>query len=92
MKPVVVLASFERSLKRLDPQDQEKVIAALEDFLQSRALGALRPGHGFKKLDRTKYEFRVDIRLRVLLREVPEAICLFFVGGHDDVRRLLKAG
>ena len=90
MKSVVPLASFERCLKRLDPQAKNKVKAALEEFNKFIGTGHPIKGLGFKKINHDKYEFRVDIHLRVAVKIDHDICYLVLVGNHDDIRKYLK--
>jgi hypothetical protein len=48
-------------------------------------------GSGFKKINHDKFEFRVDIRIRVILKVEGDDYYLVLVGNHDDVRRYLRS-
>ena len=90
MKRVLILPSFERSLKRLTPQDRKKLSRSLEAFNSFLLSGDLPPGLGFKKINHDKYEFRADIRLRVILKAENDDYYLVLVGNHDEVKRYLR--
>ena len=90
MKKVVVLPSFERSLERLAVHEKRLLAKSLEmlnDFLVS---GRAPFGFRLKKIDSDKFEFRVDIRLRVIIQITPDAAYLVLVADHDQIRRYLK--
>jgi len=90
MKSIVPLASFERCLKKLDPQAKIKLKGSLEKFNQFIVSGNPFKGLGFKKINHDKFEFRVDIHLRVVVK-IEEDICyLVLVGNHDEIRKYLK--
>jgi len=91
MKPVIFLPSFDRSFRKLPAALQEKTTVASGKFFDFLASGQLSPGLGYKKLGGNKYEFRVDIRLRVVIRDDEDAVCFLIVGDHEDVRRLLRS-
>ncbi len=90
MRKVAVLPSFERSLNKLSPSQRKQLTESLHAFNHFLATGELLPALGFKKIDRDKYEFRVDIRLRVVLKAEGDTFYLIFVGSHEDVKRYLK--
>ncbi len=90
MKKVVVLPSFERSVKKLSPQDKKKLAESLEDFNSFLVSGEASHGFGFKKINHDKYEFRVDLRLRVIVKVETDAYYLVLVGSHDEVKRYLR--
>jgi len=91
IKELVVLPSFERSVKKLAVDERKKLSDALEKFNHSFSSGELTPGLGFKKINHDKYEFRVDIRLRVVLKQNHEILYLVLVGNHDDIRKYLRS-
>lgn len=90
MKKVVPLPSFERTVKRLNPQAKELLVKSLEAFNSFLLFGRLPAGFRFKKINHDKYEFRVDVRLRVVVKEEGEVFYLVLVGNHDEVRRYLR--
>ena len=90
MKNIIVLSSFERSLKKLSNNDRKLLVAALEKFNRFLSTGDIPAGLGFKKINHDKYEFRVDLRLRVVFKQDPEAVYLVLAGSHDEVRKYLR--
>lgn len=84
------LSSFERSVKK--PGVLEKALVSdsllkLYDFLQT---GETSSGPHFKKINHDKYEFRVDIRLRVVVKKEGNIYYLVLAGGHDKIRQYLR--
>jgi mRNA-degrading endonuclease RelE of RelBE toxin-antitoxin system len=91
MKSIVLLPSFDRCFKKLDPQAKNRVTDAIKAFDKFLLSGDLTKGPGFKKINHDKYEFRVDIHLRVAMK-IDQNVCyLVLVGSHDDIRKYLKA-
>ena len=90
MKQIIALPSFERSFKKLDSHAKKKVIESLEEFNEFLVTGKVSVGLGFKKINHDKYEFRVDIRLRVVMKVEGNIFYLVLVGNHDEVRRYLR--
>lgn len=90
MKQLVILPSFERSLKKLDSLSKTKILETLEEFNEFLVSGKMPVGFGFKKINHGKYEFRVDIRLRVIMKSEGNIFYLVLVGNHDEVRRYLR--
>ena len=74
----------------MTPGDRRKLTEALEKFNHFFLTGELGAGFGFKKINHDKYEFRIDIRQRVVFKQDHDAVYLVLVGGHDDVRKYLK--
>ena len=90
MKRVLILSSFERSVKKLTRQDKNKLAERLEAFNLFLVSGELPAGFGFKKINHDKYEFRVDIKLRVVVRVEGDDYYLVLAGNHDEVKRYLR--
>jgi mRNA-degrading endonuclease RelE of RelBE toxin-antitoxin system len=90
MKRILVLPSFEHSLRKLTPRDRESVSQSLEAFNVFLSSGDAPLGFGFKKTNRNKYELRVGIKLRVVVKVEGEDYYLVLVGSHDEVKRYLR--
>ena len=85
-----ITPSFRRSIKKLSSQDREKSIEAVElffDFLMGKEVPR---GLGYKKLAPDIFEFRADIRLRIVGIVEGDQYYLYAVGSHDQVRRFLR--
>ncbi len=84
------LASYERSLKKLDAEIKNKVKTAVNkcvDFFE----GGHRPkGLGLRRLSKHIWEIRVDLKIRVVFRLERDLVQLGLVGSHDDIKRFLK--
>ena len=90
MKRILILPSFRRSVKKLTRQDKENLAESLEIFNSFLLTGELPAGFGFKKINHDKYEFRIDIRLRVVVKVEGENYYLVLTGNHDDVKKYLR--
>lgn len=90
MKKVLILPSFERSVKRLSPQEKSWLAERLEAFNSFLISGSAPYGFRFKKIHHDKYEFRINIRLRVVVKAEADSYYLVLAGEHDEVRRYLK--
>lgn len=90
MKRVVILPSFARTFKKLDVVAGGKVVASLEQFNAFLASGQVSAGLGFKKINHDKYEFRVDMRLRIVMKLEKDIFYLALVGNHDAIRKYLR--
>ena len=66
MKKFSILPSFERSVKKLTSQEKEQLAKSLETLNNFLITGQAPYGFRFKKINHNKYEFRVDIRPRVV--------------------------
>ena len=90
MKRILILSSFERSVKKLARQDKQNLAESLDAFNSFLLSGELPAGFGFKKINHDKYEFRVDLRLRVIVKAVDGDYYLVLAGSHDEVKRYLR--
>jgi len=90
MKRILILPSFERSVKKLTPLDKKKLAQSLEEFNSFLVSGDTPSGFGFKKINHDKYEFRIDIRLRIVVKVEDEDYYLVLAGNHDQVRKYLR--
>ena len=90
MKRVFPLATFERMARKLVGPEKEALRDGLRNFNQFLVTGALVPGLGYKKIAESKFEFRVGLKLRVLVKMEGENYYLAFLGNHDDIKRYLK--
>lgn len=90
MKRILILPSFERSVKKLARHGKNNLAESLEAFNSFLLSGELPAGFGFKKINHDKYEFRVDIRLRVVIKVQGDDYYLVLAGNHDDVKRYLR--
>ena len=89
MKIVKILPSFERSLKKLSFRDKNNLKETLTQFNDFIVSDVLPAGLGFKKINHDKYEIRVDIRIRIIVKIDKEYVYLVLAGSHDDVKRYL---
>lgn len=90
MKKISILPSFERSVKRLSRQDKKQLSESLEIFNTYLLTGEAPFGFRFKKINHDKYEFRITIKLRVIIKIANNDVYLVLAGNHEDVKRYLK--
>lgn len=90
MRKLAVSGHFQKQLKKLHRQDQEKVTAALKTFLGSLQKGNSPAGLGFKKINGDKYEIRVDLRNRIVMKLDGDTFVCHLVGNHEAVKRYLR--
>jgi len=90
MKKIVVLPSFERSFNKLSAQEKKLTTESLKRFNFMLVSKKIFVGLGFKKINHDKYELRVNIRLRVIIKSEKDAYYLVLVGSHDEVRKYLR--
>ena len=90
MKRLAASTHFQKQLKKLSPHDQQKVSGALKGLLSALHAGALPAGYGFKKINGDKYELRVDLRTRIVMKADGDTLVCHLIGNHDEVRRFLR--
>jgi len=81
---------FQKQLKKLPKKDQEKAVAALKRLRAALQSGTPAQGLGFKKINGDKYEFRVDLKKRIVMQSDGDTLVCHVISNHDDVRRYLK--
>jgi mRNA-degrading endonuclease RelE of RelBE toxin-antitoxin system len=90
MRKIIILPSFERSMRKLNASDKIKLAESLEQLNNFVFSGELPIGLGFKKIGPDKYEFRSGLRLRILVKFDENIYYLSFVGNHDEIKRYLR--
>ena len=90
MRQLAVSDRFRTQLRKLPAQDQRKAAAVLERFLTTLPEGRIPVGFGFKKINGDKYELRVNLRLRVVMKAEGDVLICHLIGNHEDVRRYLR--
>lgn len=90
MKQLAVSKQFQKQLKKLPPQTREKCVQTLKDFLIALQTKQLPQGFGFKKINCDKYEIRVDIQIRIVMKADGDILVCHLVGNHEDVKRFLR--
>ena len=90
MKRLAVSTHFQKQLKKLPSRDQEHAQGALKDFLAALHTGAIPVGYGFKKINGDKYELRVGLKIRIVMKAEGDLFICHVIGDHEDVRRYLR--
>ena len=91
MKHLAVSTHFQKQLKKFSPLDQERVRSALKGFLAALGAGTIPAGYGFKKINGDKYEIRVDLKIRIVMKADGDTLVCHVAGNHEDVKRYLKS-
>lgn len=84
------LNSYDRSFGKLDSHIQEKTILAVDNFLDFIKTRRKPEGLGLKKLYKSYWEIRLDVKNRIIFELKDDIINFAFVGGHNEVKRFLK--
>ena len=83
--------AFLRATERLSSRESDALLRAVGKFQQATEAGQWPRGLGITHLRRDYFEFRIDLRLRVIYRRSPALIEYVLYGSHEDVRRFLKS-
>ncbi len=85
------LKSYDRSFRKLDRPQQEKVILAVDGLLQFIESRQKPEGLGLKKVYKNYWEIRIDIKNRIIFQLEAGTMNIAFVGSHDAVKTFLKS-
>ena len=89
MKRIAPLPSFERSIRHLNVHEKKLLTKSLEAFNGFLMTGNAPYGFRLKKIGQGKYEFRINLSLRVVVKLESSIYYLVLAGNHDDVRQHL---
>ena len=90
MKHLGWTPQFNKQLTKLLPSDHHKAVEALKKLRTSIEQGKIPQGLGFKKINGDKYEIRIDIRLRIVLKKDGDLLICVLAGNHDEIKQYLK--
>lgn len=91
MKKAVPLPSFERDVKKFTHHEKEKLKEALSAFNKFLQTGEHSYGFRFKKIDHDKFEFRIDLSMRVVTKREGHIYYLVCAGSHEAIRQYLRS-
>ena len=93
---LLLLPSFERSLKSLDPGQKETIRLLLKALMVYYASNCdlstaqtITSGFFYKQLRKPFYEVGVEGKMRLIIRREGSDCFALLVGNHDQVRRFL---
>ena len=66
-------------------------MSTLKGFLAALCAKTIPAGYGFKKINGDKYEIRVDMKTRIVMKADGDTLVCHVVGNHEDVKRYLRA-
>jgi mRNA-degrading endonuclease RelE of RelBE toxin-antitoxin system len=89
MKKIFILPSFEHSIMWFDRNEKKLLAKSLRAFNNFVCTGKAPFGLRLKKIDNDKYEFRINIKLRVIVKEDKDAFYLVLAGSHNAIKRYL---
>jgi len=90
LKRLAVSDHFKKQLKKLSPQDRQKTVTVLKEFLRALNERKIPVGFGFKKINGDKYELRVDIRIRIAMKADGDTLVCHVIGNHEAIRKYLR--
>ncbi|MGD1084686.1 MAG: hypothetical protein ABSA47_08050 [Verrucomicrobiota bacterium] len=90
-RPGVLLSlRFLAALKKLNDADVGRVEEALRVLPDCFGRPHLHSGISIRRLRRNIFECRAGLKVRLLFRADAQTLEVFFVGGHDGVRRIIR--
>lgn len=90
-KPAILLnPRFLAALKNLSDVDVNRVEEALRVLPDCFGQPHRHAGISIRRMKKNIFECRAGLKIRLLFRANERALEIFFVGGHDDVRRLIR--
>jgi mRNA-degrading endonuclease RelE of RelBE toxin-antitoxin system len=90
-KPGILLnPRFLAALKNLSDADVKRVEQALRILPDCFGQPHLHTGISIRRMRKNIFECRAGLKIRLLFRANERALEMFFVGSHDDVRRLIR--
>jgi hypothetical protein len=81
---------FLTALKRLNSAEITRIEEALNILPECFGQPHRHGGISIRRLTKNVFECRADLKLRILFRPNGSALEVFFVGSHDEVRRLIR--
>ena len=90
-KPAILLGPrFLAALKNLNGTELTRVEEALRVLPGCFGQPHVHAGISIRRLRKNIFECRAGLKIRILFRPNAQALEVFFVGNHDEVRRLLR--
>jgi mRNA-degrading endonuclease RelE of RelBE toxin-antitoxin system len=90
-KPAVLLSPrFFAALKKLSDADVSRAEEALRVLPDCFDQPHRHAGISIRRLRKNIFECRANLKVRILFRASAHALDIFFVGNHDEVRRLIR--
>ncbi len=90
-KPAILLSPrFLAAVKNLSDVDVTRAEEALRVLPECFGQPNLHTGIAIRRLRKNIFECRAGLKVRLLFRANAHALEVFFVGSHDEVRRLIR--
>ncbi len=84
-KHVEALPAFLKSASKLDRSGKDRLNKSLRMLGRFLSDGTAPFGFRFKKIKGSVYEFRIDFRMRVLVKLEGDVCFLVCMGNHDEI-------
>jgi len=81
---------FYAALKHLSDADIDRIAAVLRVIPDCFGHPHIHSGISIRRLRKNVFECRAGLKLRLLFRENVGALEFFFVGTHDEIRRIVQ--
>jgi hypothetical protein len=81
-----------KRLKQLERDERIECLLALVELADTFGQPHRHSGISIRKLGEHLFECRGNLALRFLFESRPEDLFVFFLGNHDEVRKLLRSG
>ena len=91
MLRVVAAPSTRAALARLAPEQQAEVLSGLRQLPAAFGRPHAHAGLGVRQLRLGIFEARIGLTLRVLFERGGDLLVIKTLGGHDEIRRYLRA-
>ncbi len=86
----LALRSFLKKFNTYSSKEQTAIAETVDQIVKSFADHHVSHGLGIKKLYDKIYEARINLHLRIAFFIDKDTIKFFFIGNHDDIKRMLK--
>ena len=90
-KPLIIRPEVLQRLAAMARADNRRCWETIATLIETFGRPHVHAGIGIRKLGPGLFECRTDLKLRILFRDRPDGIDLFFIGNHDEVQRLLRS-
>jgi hypothetical protein len=91
-KPLALDPDVMKRLGALPKSQRAECLQALCDLCEAFGRPHIHSGLGIRKLGYGVFECRGNLDLRFVFLDRPDALYVCFLGDHDEVRALLRAG
>jgi mRNA-degrading endonuclease RelE of RelBE toxin-antitoxin system len=90
-KPAILLSPrFRKALKNLNDADFARVEATLQILPDCFGRPHAHTGISIRRLRKNVFECRAGLKLRLLFRQSADTLEFFFIGNHDEIRRIIQ--